>query len=519
MSDESLNMQTPVETAAQAPFTLVLGLGESGAAAVRWCARAGGGLRVADSRAEPAGLQALREAAPHAEFRLGADAMRDNGGVSVFDPALLEGVERVVISPGLPPHAAPAGDLVGAARERGIPVIGEIELFALALAELAVSRSYAPRVLAVTGTNGKTTVCALTGHLVEAAGRTVAVAGNISPAALTALMAALDEDRLPDVWVLELSSFQLETTHSLRPDAGAVLNLTQDHLDWHGDMRAYGAAKARLLAASSVAVVNRDDARVAAMVERLDAEHVRSFGREAPMATGDLGLDHSHGVAWLAEAAAEDFDAPPPKRKKGEVVIRPDGRVNRLMPVDALLIRGLHNALNVQAALLLARSLGLPWAPLLRAVREYRGEPHRVEFVRGIAGVDFIDDSKGTNVGATVAALEGLGQRSVLIAGGVGKGQDFSPLARAVALHARAVVLIGRDGPLIAEALKDTGVPLATGQDLDAAVRTALDLAQPGDAVLLSPACASFDMFRDYKHRADRFVDAVQTLAADRGEV
>lgn len=141
------------------------------------------------------------------------------------------------------------------------------------------------------------------------------------------------------------------------------------------------------------------------------------------MATGDLGLDHSHGVAWLAEAAAEDFDAPPPKRKKGEVVTRPDGRVNRLMPVDALLIRGLHNALNVQAALLLARSLGLPWAPLLRAVREYRGEPHRVEFVRGIAGVDFIDDSKGTNVGATVAALEGLGQRSVLIAGGVGKGR------------------------------------------------------------------------------------------------
>jgi len=513
-------MQAPVETAAQAPYTLVLGLGESGAAAVRWCARTGGGLRVADTRAEPAGLDALRDAAPHADFRLGGGALRDSGGENVFDPVLLDGVERVVISPGLPPHAAPARDLVDAARERGVPVIGEIELFAQALADLAASRAYTPRVLAVTGTNGKTTVCALTGHLLDAAGRSAVVAGNIGPAALAALMTALDEDRLPDVWVLELSSFQLETTHSLRPDAGAVLNLTQDHLDWHGDMRAYGAAKARLLAASAVAIVNRDDAHVAAMVERLNAEHVRSFGREAPVATGDLGLDHSHGVAWLAEAAAEDFDAPPPKRRKGEVATRADGRVNRLMPVDALFIRGVHNALNVQAALLLARSLGLAWAPLLRAVREYRGEPHRVEFVRSIAGVDFIDDSKGTNVGAAVAALEGLGQRCVLIAGGVGKGQDFSPLARAVALHARAVVLIGRDAPLIARALASAGVPLVDGAaGLEAAVRAALDQAQPGDAVLLSPACASFDMFRDYKHRADQFVDAVQTLAADRGEV
>ncbi|OVZ56669.1 UDP-N-acetylmuramoyl-L-alanine--D-glutamate ligase [Pigmentiphaga sp. NML080357] len=512
-------MQTPLEPVAQAPFTLVLGLGESGAAVVRWCARTGGALRVADSRAAPAGIEVLREVAPHAEFRLGEAALLERDGERCFDPDLLAGVERVVISPGLPPHAAPARELVAAARERGIPVIGEIELFAQALADLAATRSYAPRVLAVTGTNGKTTVCALAGRLVEAAGRSVGVAGNIGPAALTALMAALEEDRLPEVWVLELSSFQLETTSTLKPHAGAVLNLTQDHLDWHGDMQAYGAAKARLLAASATAIVNRDDPAVAAMVDRLDGERVRSFGRETPVSTGDLGLDHSHGVAWLAEAAADDFEAPPVKRKKGEVVTRPEGRVNRLMPVDALHIRGVHNALNVQAALLLARSLGLPWAPLLRAVSEYRGEPHRVEFLRSIAGVDFIDDSKGTNVGATVAALEGLGQRCVLIAGGVGKGQDFSPLARAVALHARAVVLIGRDAPAIAEALGASGVPLEQSPDLGAAVNAAMARAEPGDAVLLSPACASFDMFRDYKHRADVFADAVQTLAADRGEV
>jgi len=346
------------------------------------------------------------------------------------------------------------------------------------------------------------------------------VAGNISPAALTALMTALDEDTLPEVWVLELSSFQMETTFSLKPDAAVVLNLTQDHLDWHGDMQTYGAAKARLLEAATVAVVNRDDPLVAAMVERLDAEHVRSFGRDVPSFTGDLGLDNSHGVAWLAEAVGDDFDAPPVRRKKGEVPRRQEGRVNRLMPVDALQIRGLHNALNTQSALLLTRTLGLAWAPLLRAVREYRGEPHRVEFLRTIGGVDFIDDSKGTNVGATVAALEGLGQRCVLIAGGVGKGQDFTPLARAVAMHARAVVLIGRDAPLIREALAGAGVPLVeAGMSMEDAVRQAMGNAQEGDAVLLSPACASFDMFRDYKHRADVYIDAVQELAADRGEV
>ncbi|MDX3904973.1 MAG: UDP-N-acetylmuramoyl-L-alanine--D-glutamate ligase [Pigmentiphaga sp.] len=512
-------METPFQATPQAPFTLVLGLGESGAAAVRWCVRTGCGLRVADSRAEPAGLEDLRDGAPNAEFRLGDSALCERNGERCFDPDLLAGVDRIVISPGLPPHAAPARELVGAARELGIPVVGEIELFAQALGELGATRSYSPRVLAVTGTNGKTTVCALAGQLLEAAGLSVAVAGNISPAALTALMTALDEDKLPQAWVLELSSFQLETTHSLQPDAAAVLNLSQDHLDWHGNMKAYTAAKAKLLAAASVAIVNRDDPAVAAMVERLDAERVRGFGREAPAWAGDLGLDLSHGMAWLAEALAGDVDAPPARRKKGEIATRPEGRINRLMPVDALYIRGTHNALNAQAALLLARSLGLPWAPLLRAVREYRGEPHRVEFVRSIAGVDFIDDSKGTNVGATVAALEGLGQRCVLIAGGVGKGQDFAPLARAVALHARAVVLIGRDAPEIAQALRQAGVPLIESGDLAAAVTAAMEQAQPGDAVLLSPACASFDMFRDYKHRAEVFVDAVQSLAADRGEV
>jgi UDP-N-acetylmuramoylalanine--D-glutamate ligase len=328
-----------------------------------------------------------------------------------------------------------------------------------------------------------------------------------------------DEKRPPAVWVLELSSFQLETTSSLAVDAAVVLNLSQDHLDWHDSMVDYAAAKARLLTAARVAIVNRDDPSVLRMVERLDATGVRSFGHDLPPLEGDMGLDHGHGVAWLAESADRGFDAEPVKRKKNEVVLRGLGRLNRLMPSDALQVRGAHNVLNAQAALMLARAIDLSWPALLRALRAYRGEPHRVEFLRNICGVDFIDDSKGTNVGATVAALEGLGQRVVLIAGGVGKGQDFSPLVRPVALHARAVLLIGRDGPTIGEALADTGVPCVTADSLEAAVIASLDYAQEGDAVLLSPACASFDMFRSYAHRAQVFADAVIELANDKGQV
>ena len=508
-----------LESPVAMPFTLVLGLGETGSAAVQWCVRTGCGVRVADTRTETNGLAALREQAGDAEFVLGAVALRDIDGESQFDPALLDGVERVVLSPGLSPRLAPARALVDVAKARGIPVIGEIELFAQALNTLKNEQAYAPKVLAITGTNGKTTVTSLTGRLEAAAGKSVAVAGNISPAALTALMAAQDAGALPDVWVLELSSFQMETTSSLRPDAAVVLNVTQDHLDWHGDMASYAAAKGKLLAASAIAIVNRDDPTTVAMVDRLDAERVRSFGRDLPALAGDMGMDHSHGVAWLAESAFDEFDAEPVKRKKNDPILRAAGRVVRLMPVDALLVRGQHNAANVLAALQLARCIGMSLVQMLHSVRDYRGEPHRVEFLRTIGGVDFIDDSKGTNVGATVAALEGLGQRSVLIAGGVGKGQDFAPLARAVALHARAVVLIGRDAPAIADALASTNVPLVTSESLEAAVHTAMTHAEDGDAVLLSPACASFDMFRDYKHRADVFDAAVTELAHDRGEI
>ena len=281
--------------------------------------------------------------------------------------------------------------------------MGEIELFARALAELAESRDYRPRLLAVTGTNGKTTVTALTRELIDASGMSVLAAGNISPAALTALMGALDADALPQVWVLELSSFQLETTHSLQADAAVVLNVTQDHLDWHGGMQAYADAKARLLKMARVKIVNRDDPLTVAMVAKLDALDVRSFGRELPERVGDMGLEPGQGMAWLVAAEPNDFDEPaPPVRRKKDAPepVRPNGRMSRLMPVDALRIRGTHNALNALAAMQLARCLDLGWGAMLRALRDYAGEPHRAAFVRTVCDVDYINDSKGTNVAA-----------------------------------------------------------------------------------------------------------------------
>lgn len=509
-------MNTMETSRADAPLVLILGLGETGVAAARWCARSGARLRVADTRAEPGGLAALRDALAQSDvqYRLGCDAS--------FDLDLLDGVTQVVLSPGLAPNQAPAADLLREAEARGIEVVGEIELFARALADLAETREYRPRLLTVTGTNGKTTVTALTHDLIEASGLTVVAAGNISPAALAALMDALDNDALPQVWVLELSSFQLETTRSLMADAAVVLNVTQDHLDWHGGMDAYAEAKARILKMARIAIVNRDDPLTLRMVNSVNALNVRSFGRDMPELVGDMGLELGQGVAWLVAAEPSDFDEPaPPVRRKKDAPepVRANGRMSRLMPVDALRIRGIHNALNALAALQLARCLDLGWGAMLRTLREYAGEPHRAAFVRQIGGVDYINDSKGTNVGATVAALEGLGQPVVLIAGGQGKGQDFSPLIPVVSRHARAVMLIGLDGPEIGRVLEPTGVQCITVQSLHDAVRGAAEIAQPGDAVLLSPACASLDMFRNYPHRGQVFVEEVEDLARDRGEV
>ncbi|MGB3290317.1 MAG: UDP-N-acetylmuramoyl-L-alanine--D-glutamate ligase, partial [Burkholderiaceae bacterium] len=459
------------------------------------------------------GLAGLRSAldTSSVDFRLGADAFAEDA---------LQDVHTIVLSPGLSPRDEPVKSFLELARARQVEVLGEIELFARALADMS-AQGYTPKLLAVTGTNGKTTVTAMARQLVEACGLSARAAGNISPAALAALRDALDTDQLPDVWVLELSSFQIEATQTLAPDAAVVLNLTQDHLDWHGSMQAYAAAKARLLSLARVAVINRDDPLVAGMVASAGSTAVRSFGRGSPELEGDLGLEGDNGMLWLTAADAVDFDLPAaPKRKKSqEAPQRPVGRPTRLMPVDALRVRGLHNAMNALAALALVRSLDLGWANMLHALRDYAGEPHRTEYVRTVGGVDFVDDSKGTNVGATVAALDGMESPAVLIAGGLGKGQDFTPLVRVVREHARAVVLIGRDAATIEQTLESTGVPLCHAATMAEAVGKGFELAQPGDTVLLSPACASMDMFKNYGHRGRCFVEEVQELALSRGEV
>ena len=471
---------------------LVLGLGESGFAAACWCVHRGARVRVADTRSTPPYLAELKR-------RLGDSPTAVEFCSGEFDKQLLEGIDLLVLSPGL------SGGLMVVihARAAGIPVVGEIELFAWGVTEL----SRGVPILAITGTNGKTTTTALTGHLLAAAmadtGKRVGVAGNISPAALTALMDAEDSGALPGVWVLELSSFQLETTESLNPVAATVLNISDDHLDRYIDLDEYASAKARIFIAAqerhshqAVQVLNRDDPRVKAMA--IPGRTIISFGLHAPAHDQDFGLRENRGELWIVQGH------------------------RFLLPVSELPLRGLHNAANVMAALALCAALGFDANALLPALRAFRGLPHRVELVTERADVHWYDDSKGTNVGATVAALEGLGglgQKVVVILGGDGKGQDFSPLREAVAAHARAAVLIGRDGPLIGAAIaavaaaQNKPVPVESASDMEDAVRRAARLAQAGDAVLLSPACASFDMYRNYEHRAQVFVEAVRSLS------
>ena len=494
----------------QDQHVLVLGLGASGLAMARWCVRLGAQVTVADTRAQPPQLALLQAELPKVAFVQ-----------STMDAALVEGstVRAVFKSPGLLPKDVDG--VMAAAVAAGLWVGGELSLFAQALHDLRESQQYQPKVLAITGTNGKTTVTSLTGHLVQWAGKRVTMAGNIGPTLLDTLSQALDTESLPEVWVLELSSFQLDLPSGLEPTAAAVLNLSQDHLDWHGSMQAYGAAKARIFGEHGLMVLNREDAAVMAMrpaplrqkLQRPVERAYIAFGTDMPQRPGDFGLEEVNGMVWLVRAL--EADETRKKRRDDEEEIH----IQRLMPADALRIRGRHNAANALAALALCAAAGCALGPILFGLREYRGEPHRVEPVGIINDVEFFDDSKGTNVGATVAALRGLGaeRKVVVILGGEGKGQDFTPLAVPVARYVRAVLLLGCDAALIRQALEDSGVPLHDAASMEDAVQQGNRLAHAGDAVLMSPACASFDMFKDYAHRAQVFVAAVQALALANG--
>ena len=446
---------------------LVLGLGETGLSLARWLGAQGARLRVADSRTEPPGVATLRSTLSSVEVFCGP-----------FRDELLQGVELIAISPGVPL----ADPFVQRAVARCIPVVGDIELFARNIRmQDAECRS---QVLAITGANGKSTVTSMVEHLCKAAGKDAVAAGNISPAVLDVVMERGANQ--PEIWVLELSSFQLETTATLNADAATMLNISEDHLDRYADISGYAAAKARIFCGSGVQVLNRDDAHSMGMA--LPDREITTFGLDAATGERDFGVERDGNDIWLMCGQ------------------------RRLLKANELQITGMHNIANALVALALCSAIELPMPALLDALRSFRGLPHRVERVAEMDGVDYYDDSKGTNVGATVAALEGLGCKVVLIAGGEGKGQDFAPLKSVVARHARAVVLIGRDAPLIATALEGCGAPVRHAQGMNDAVQQAAQLAQAGDAVLLSPACASFDMFRNYTHRAEMFVEAVHGL-------
>ena len=445
---------------------LVLGLGDTGLSALRWLYRQGVRLSVADTRETPPGVDVLKTEMPTVKLHTGA-----------FKEAAFKDAEVIVISPGVPK----AEPLVQDAMRRGVPVVGDVELF-------AQFKPASAKVIAITGANGKSTVTTLVGEMCKAAGLKTVVAGNIGLPVLDTL-----NGEVPDVYVLELSSFQLETTSSLNADASTVLNISEDHMDRYQGLEDYAAAKARIFAGHGVQVLNRQDAWSMGMA--IQGRVCVTFGLDQAANAADYGLSHQADKTLLMRGNQE------------------------LLDTHMMKITGLHNAANALAAMALCEAIGVSQTAMLKALHEFKGLPHRVEWVADINKIAFYDDSKGTNVGATYAALQGLvspnsQRRIVLIAGGDGKGQDFTPLQAIVKTNARAVVLIGHDAPQIEAALQGSGVQVLHGANLENAVEQAYQVAVQGDAVLLSPACASFDMFRNYVHRAEVFVQSVKALAS-----
>ncbi len=540
---------TPIERSLLDPAwagarALVVGLGDSGLAMATWLSKCGAKLTVLDSREVPPQKAALHQSLPEAHFV--------HAPLAEFK---CEGFDLVAWSPGLSIEMGESAALYHTAKAQGIEVLGELDLFLSALASQAES-GYRPKLIGITGTNGKTTVTALTTHLCKAAGLHAQAAGNIGPSMLEAWMQS--GEKLPQVWVLELSSFQIALSRLKADqkifDAATVLNLSQDHLDWHQSMASYQQAKVKLLIASKVQVIGDDAAlmyqeivpevvkpsrlfaaKVAQMpvaesqskgsvasaptsipstpVKQVLISSVVRFLSGAPASIGDFGLVQDGSLTWLAAGTpGEEI----PTRRKGvqaELIIR------RLMPADALKIRGLHNHLNVLAALALCRAIALPLSALLHGLRDYHGEAHRCELISMIDDVEYIDDSKGTNVGATVAGLLGLGKPCHLILGGEGKGQDFSPLIDPITRFAKTLLMIGRDAKLIASTLEVSGVEMVFCESLADALAQGVARAKPGEVVLLSPACASFDMFKSYVHRGLVFKGLVNKLAQDRGQL
>jgi len=444
---------------------LIVGLGVTGLSCARYLLGHGWRVCVTDSRQDPPGREALARLAPNLTVSFGA-----------LDTGLLDEAVCVVASPGVPL----SDPFFAEARRRGITIAGDIELFALA--------ADAP-IVGITGTNGKSTVTTLLGRMAGRAGMRVRVGGNLGEPALDLLLAAQADAQPTGLYVLELSSYQLEATSSLDLRAATVLNVTPDHLDRYPSLCEYAAAKARIFTRCDTAVINLDDPLVAAMPHKA-ARAVGFTLRDAPGAQYKVAARESGatGEPWLMRG--------------GEP----------LMPLAAMRLTGMHNAANALAALALGDAIGLPLQSMLDELGSFPGLAHRSQRVAEVGGVSYVDDSKGTNVGATLAAVAGLAGPLIVIAGGDGKEQDFTPLREAFRGKVRCVVLIGRDAPAIEQVLRDV-CPTQTCASLPEAVRAAAQAAKPGDTVLLSPACASLDMFRNYAHRGDVFSGAVRELA------
>jgi UDP-N-acetylmuramoylalanine--D-glutamate ligase len=440
--------------ARQPQRTLVVGLGVTGLSVAHFLAARGVEVAVTDSREAPPGLEAIRRELPDVALFVGG-----------FDANIFARAERIVLSPGV----ALSEPLLLEAKARGVEIIGDIELFA---------RSAVAPVIGITGSNGKSTVTTLVGEMARQAGRDVRIGGNLGTPALNLLQA-----QEPDLYVLELSSFQLETLSSLRCLAATVLNISADHLDRYTSIEAYADAKRQVYAGAQVQVVNRDDAMAAALAP---ADQMVSFGLNVP-AEGNFGVIDSGAGEWIVRGS------------------------ERWMPVAHLRLPGRHNLANALAALALGEAAGLERNAMLQVLREFQGLPHRTQWVAERNGIAWYNDSKATNIGAALAAVQGFDTPLVLIAGGQGKGADFHEFADGLEKHARAVVLIGEAADEIERALAGRTI-VQRAASLEAAVQAADILARPGDSVLLSPACASFDMFTNYQARGKCFERAVQEL-------
>jgi len=438
--------------------TIIVGLGKSGLSCARFLMSQGVDLMVVDSRANPPAKQQLQNELPDVETRFGS-----------FDAELFGQAGMLVVSPGV----SLRDPVIAAAIKAGVEVVGDIELFA--------RHAKAP-VIAITGSNGKSTVTTMVGEMAKAASRDVHVGGNIGIPALDLL-----QQGEPDLYVLELSSFQLETTTSLKPAVAVVLNISQDHLDRYSDLQDYAETKQRIYAGAAIKLVNLDDPVVASWCG--DDQSWLRFSLQQPQRANDFGVVQQDGQSWLA---------------KGEQI---------LLPVSDLKVAGKHNIANALAALALGEAVGLPMEAMLEALHRFAGLPHRCQWLAEKDGVNWYNDSKATNVGAAVAAITGMDGKAVLLAGGEAKGQDFSALRDAMANKGRVAVLFGADAEQIATALNGV-VKIEQVDNMHAAVEAAKKLAQTGDAVLLAPACASFDMFSGYEDRGNQFAAAVAEVLA-----